>query len=321
MRTHIRRTVSGAILVSLSLLLAACGEGSGGDAGTDETAPSETTPTETAPADGPTVTVASFNFPESVMLAEIYGQALEAEGYQIERQLNLGSRELMFPAIEAGDIDLVPEYVGSALSVGFGAEAPTDLEEAVEALSASYGEIGMTVLEPAPGQNSNVFVVTQAYADENGLASVSDLADAGEVTLGGPPECETRTTCYQGLVETYQLENLAFESIQEASARLSAIESGDIDVTLLFSTDPVIPQMGLVVLEGTEEIIAPENIVPVVSQEVVDAYGEDLVGILDSISADITTELLLELNTRTQVESENPEDVAADWLAEAGITG
>ncbi|MGH8946876.1 MAG: ABC transporter substrate-binding protein [Acidimicrobiia bacterium] len=298
-----RNRVFGAVL-ALSLIVAACGDGSGGDGDVPE---------------GPTINVASFNFPESVILAEIYAQAMEDRGYQLERNLNLGARELIFPEMESGAIDFIPEYLGSAISVGFGETAPIDADEATLVLAGLFGELGMSVLEPAPGEDKNVFVVTGDYADQNGVSTVEDLAGVGEITLAGPPECEERVTCYAGLVETYGLDNLRFEAIQEGAARVAALEAGDIQLALLFSTQPVITEKGFVALEGTEEIIAPENIIPVVSDDVLDAYGDDFRELINSISAEITTEVLLDLNGRVELEAQNPEDVAHDWLVESGF--
>lgn len=303
MRTRIRKRAFGAAFVVLALVVAACGDGSG----------------EGNNVDGPTINVASFNFPESVVLAEIYAQALEANDYPVERNLNLGSRELIFPDLESGAIGFIPEYLGSAISVGFEENAPTDVDEAMETLTGLFGDIGVTVLDPAPGQDQNAFVVTADFAAANGVASVQDLADAGEITFAGPPECEERTTCYAGLVETYGLSNLSFEAIQEGSARVAALEAGEIDVALLFSTQPVIVEKGFVSLTGTEEIVPPENVVPVINTEVVDAYGDDLIELINSISAKITTEALLDLNGRIELEAQNPEDVAADFLTENGF--
>lgn len=300
MRKTLRKRVFGATLVALTLVVAACGDGSGEDAG---------------PIDGPTITVSSFNFPESVILAEIYAQALEADGYDVERNLNLGSRELIFPEIQSGAIDLIPEYLGSAIAVGFSETAPTDEGEAVQTLTDLFAADGVAVLEPAPGQDKNVFVVTGAFASDNGVGTVSDLVGLG-ATLAGPPECEGRETCYLGLVNTYGLTDLKFEAIQEGSARVAALESGEIQVALLFSTQPVITEKGFVALEGTEDIIAPENIIPVVSKEVAEAYGDDFASLINSISAKITTEVLLDLNGRVELDAENPEDVATAWLQE-----
>ncbi len=265
--------------------------------------------------EGPTITVASFNFPESVLLAEIYGQALEENGYEIERKHNLGSREVVFPSIEKGDIDLIPEYIGSALSVGFGVETvPTDSDEGHEALTAQFKAKGVTVLDYAPAEDKNVFVVTKDVADENNLETISDLAEAGEVTFGGPPECEDRDTCFKGLEDEYGLDNLKFQVMPEQSTRVSALESGDIQLALLFSTDPIIVEKGWVALEDDKKITPVENVVPVVNDEVVEAYGEELTDVLDSVSKRITTDVLLELNQRVQSDNEDPEDVAKDWL-------
>lgn len=299
-----RNRAFGAILVVLALVLAACG---GDDAGSGEDVP-----------DGPTITVASFNFGESVILAEIYAQAMEAEGYPVERNLNLGSRELIFPEIESGNIDFIPEYLGSALQVGFGEEAPATTADGLTALRAAFEELDMEVLDAAPGEDKNVFVVTQEFADENDVSAVSDLGRLGDITLGGPPECEDRETCYSGLVGVYALDNVAFESIQEGAARVAALESGEIDVTLLFSTQPIITQSGFVALEETQGLIAPENIVPVISAEAVDAYGDDLVDLINDISSNITTDVLLDLNGRVEIDNQSPDEVATAWLTENG---
>lgn len=301
-----RNRAFGATLVVIALILAACG-GSDDDAASGE-----------GVEDGPTITVSSFNFPESTILAEIYAQAMEDAGYPVERSLNLGSRELIFPEIESGNVDFLPEYVGSALQVGFGADAPTSTEDGVSALSDEFENLDMVVLEAAPGEDKNVFVVNGAFAEENGIESVGDLADAGDIVLGGPPECEDRVTCYAGLVETYGLTNLSFESIQEGSARIAALESGEIDVSLLFSTQPVIQQSGFVALDEPEGLIAPENIVPIISAEAVDAYGDELVDLINEISADITTEVLLDLNGRVEIDAQDPDEVATAWLTENG---
>jgi len=290
-------------LMLVALVAGACaddGDGEGEAGGTRE---------------GPAITVASFNFPESVLLGEIYGQALEENGYEIERKHDLGSREVVFPAIESGEIDLIAEYIGSALSVGFEQETlPTDPDEGHDALSEEFEKIGVTVLDYAPAEDKNTFVVTKEFADEHSLENISDLADAGDVTLGGPPECETRDTCFKGLEETYGLDNLEFQVMPEQSTRVSALESGDIHVALLFSTDPVIVDRGWVALEDDETITPVENVVPVVNDEVVAAYGTEFTDVLNTVSKRITTDVLLELNKRVQLDNEDPEDVARDWL-------
>ncbi len=335
MRVNHRIRVLGAILVAFALLAAACGDDdSGGDTtttaadGTTTTAATETTTTAanetttTAEAtDGPTITVASFNFPESAILAEIYAQALENAGYPVEKKLNLGSRELIFPSLENGELDLLPEYLGSALGVGFGVDSDSDSDSVAAKLADAFVAYDVTVLDYSPGEDKNVFVVTGDAAAANGLSTVSDLKGLDPVTLGGPPECEERDTCYLGLVDTYGITQLGFESYQEGAARIAALKNGEIDVALLFSTQPVIAVEGFVALEDDMGLIRAENIVPVIRNEVLDAYGAGVSDLLNAISAKITTEALIALNGFVEIDAEDPEDVATAWLQENGFLG
>lgn len=150
----------------------------------------------------------------------------------------------------------------------------------------------------------------------DGQDATDDEAAAPEtVTLAGPPECEERSTCYQGLVDVYGLEDLEFQSIQEASARVAALEAGDVELILLFSTDAVLGQGGLTVLEDPEDIVPPENIVPVLNDEVADVYGDGPADVIERVTAELTTETLIDLNTRAG-EGVAPDQIAADWLEE-----
>lgn len=307
------------ILAALAVLaLVACGNGASTDP--DPTEPEATGTATDAPGDGPTVVVGSFNFPESQILGNIYAIALEEAGYPVSTRLDLGTREVIFPELESGDIAMLPEYVGSALSVGFGGEATGDLDETLSTLREQFADIGVTVLAPAPGEDKNAFAVREDYARENGLTTIADLADVeGTITFAGPPECEDRLTCLRALTETYGLDNITFESIQEGGVRVAALRNADVDMALLFTTQPVIVQEGFVVLEDPEGAIPVDNIVPVVNDRVLEAYGDDFTSLIDSISALITTEVLLELNGRVELDAEDPEDVARQWLVDEGI--
>jgi osmoprotectant transport system substrate-binding protein len=301
-----------AVLAGLALALTACGaDDNGDDDGPDDLGVDEEAAEEVP--DGPDIVVASFNFPESQIVSEIYAQALEEAGYPVEREMNLGARELVFPELQGGNLDLLPEYLGSAIVVGFEEDAPEDVDSGVETLSELFAEDEISVLEPAPAESANVFVTTTEFAEENGLSAVSDLADAGDITFSGPPECQERETCYGGLQDVYGLDNVEFEAIQETSARVQALEAGQNELTLLFSTDAVLGLADLEVLDDDEDIVPPENITPILRDEIIDAYGDDLVTLLDGISALITTDVLIELNIE-ESEGIAPADVAADWL-------
>jgi osmoprotectant transport system substrate-binding protein len=299
-----------AAIAGLALVLAACG-GNGDDDGPDDLGVDEEA-AEDIP-DGPDITVASFNFPESQIVSELYAQALEEAGYPVDRQMDLGARELVFPELQGGGIDLLPEYLGSAIVVGFEQDAPEDVDSGVETLSELFAEDDVSVLEPAPAESANVIVVTSEFAEQEGLEAIGDLADAGPLTFSGPPECQDRDTCFAGLQEVYGLDDIEFEAVQETSARVQALEQGQHDLTLLFSTDAVLGLADLEVLDDPEGMVPPENITPLLRDEIIDAYGDDLVTLIDGISALITTDVLVELNIE-ESEGVSPADVAADWL-------
>jgi osmoprotectant transport system substrate-binding protein len=290
-----------------------------------ETDGAETDGTDTdgeaaAPGDGPTITVASFNFPESTILAEIYAQTMEDAGYPVERQLNLGARELIFPELTSGTLSFLPEYLGSALVVGFDQDPPEDVDSGVEQLQGAFEGDDIEVLEPAPAVNANAFVTTTEFAEAGDLTTIADLEGAGDVTFVGPPECQDRETCFAGLADTYGLDNVTFSSVQEASARLGALSSGEAQLGLFFTTDAFLSGGDFTVLEDPEEIVPPENITPLLATEAVEAYGDDLTGLIDEVSGQLTTETLVDLNTSAS-EGIAPDRIATEWLQEAGILG
>ncbi|MEE8330781.1 MAG: ABC transporter substrate-binding protein [Acidimicrobiia bacterium] len=304
MRTS-RRGVVGAIL-AFALVAAACG--SGDDA--------------SGPKEGPTITVGSFSFGESVILAQIYGQALESNGYPVDlSKLEAGSREIVKPAIESGEIDLVPEYVGSALEVGFGGEPSADTDETLEALRTAFAASGVAVLDAAPAEDKNGIVVTQDLADELNLSKISDLTDhAADLVFGGPPECPTRPRCLIGLGDTYGLVFSEFKALDGGGPlTVAALEGGEIDVALLFTTDGVIAAKGFVLLEDDGGLQPAENIVPVIRQEILDAYGDDLSDLLNDVSAKITTAELTEMNRRFGADLIDADVVAKEWLDANGF--
>lgn len=300
MRRLFRSRAVGAAL-AVALVVAACGPGDGA-------------------RDGDPIRVASFGFNESVILAEIYAQVLEANGYQVERKLNLGSREVVKPALESGEIDLVPEYVGT-LAFFLEAAQSADSQATWEAARDAFLPLGVTLLQYAPAQDKNAYVVTAETAAEFGLSKVSDLAPvAGQLVFGGPPECPDRELCLKGLREVYGLEFAEFKPLDVAGPiTIAALEGGEIDVALLFTTQGIIAAKGWVSLEDDKGLNPAENIVPAVRTEVIDAYGEDLVNLLNSVSVKITTEDLTELNKRADLDQEDPAVLAEEWLRDNGF--
>jgi osmoprotectant transport system substrate-binding protein len=279
----------------------------------------------------PTVRIGSDDFYESRLMAEIYAQALEGAGFSIDRQLGLGARDSRAPAFEEGQVDLVPEYVGSglghyvlgtedaelaALSVGGDGEANrTNLQAAFDLLGIEATVLGMT-----PGEDTNAAAVRAETAAELGLARLSDVAAvADQLVFGLPPECETRPLC-AGALEQYGIDVAAIqkESLAACGAEIADALAGEaVDFGWLCSTQPAIAQNGFVVLEDDLDTQPAENLAPVVRNDFlaqVEGGAETLAAILDPVSAAITTEVLTELGVRIAVDQEDIEDVAAAFL-------
>ncbi len=283
--------------------------------------------------DQPTVRIGSDGFYESQLMAEIYAQALEAEGFGVERQLAIGARPARVEAFESGQIDLVPEYVGSGL--GFytvGAEDPElaaievsgDGETNRVNLQAALDIAGVeaTVLAITAGEDTNAAVVRPDTAEQFGLASLSDLAAvADQVSFGLPPECEVNALCRGALEDGYGIAwpPAQLELLPACGAEMAgALEGNAIDVAWLCSTQPAIAQNGWVVLEDDLDTQPAENLAPIVRNdflELVDGGADTIAAILDPVSAVVTTEVLTELGVRIAVDQEDIADVAAEFLA------
>jgi osmoprotectant transport system substrate-binding protein len=264
----------------------------------------------------PTVTIASFDFPESELLAELYGQALQRHGYPVEQVTRLGSREVVDPALLQGKVDLVPEYLGSALSFLQDRRHPATADPAVThaRLRQLLRMRGISVLAFAPAEDRNGFVVTGELSRERGVKRLSDLAPiAGELTFGGPPECPERPLCLLGLQDTYGLQFERFLPMPTRAVTAAALGTGEIDVGMIDTTDGSLPGKDLVQLEDDRRLQPSENVVPVVRERIVAAYGPALVRLLNAVSAQLTTADLAELN-RVVAEGQQPAAVAAGWL-------
>lgn len=304
-----------ALLFALVLFAAACGSsGEGDDAAGDE--PTDGTGGR---ADKPAITVASFNFSESTILAHIYAKALAAEGFDTDVREALGNREVIGPALEKGEVHLYPGYAASDLEFfnkGSG-EATPDVDATVAKLNAQLEKLNAEALEPSPAININAFVVTKATADERKLAKVSDLAAvAGDLTLGGPAECPQRPFCAKGLKDVYGVEFGTFRPLEPGPLTYGALEDGSIDVAVGFSTDGAIAAKGFVVLEDDKNLQNADNIVPIISTSVA---TDEVRKILNAISAKLTTEDLTELNKRADLDKEDPEALAEEWLKDNGF--
>lgn len=267
---------------------------------------------------GTVITVGSFDFPESVLLAEIYGEALAAAKFPVRILPDLGSREVVDPALMDGLVQLVPEYAGSALqffSLGR-RSATSNAGAANRALAALVADHGLVAARPAPAQDANAIVVTAATAARYGLQSIADLTRvAPGLVFGGPPECPGRAYCLPGLKRVYGLRFQTFTPLDAGGPlTLQALQAGYIDVALLFTTDPDIPARHLVALADDRGLQPAENITPLVRRDIIARYGPNLLAVLNRVSARLDTGTLRALDARVELAGQDPRLVASNWL-------
>lgn len=311
-----------AVLAVGTLLLAACGSG-GSEPGSEATTP----PDQTAAAGG-SVTVGGPNFTEGLIMTEMYKALLEDAGYDVTVQ-TVDNREVYAPALERGEIDVVPEYLATMTEYlnldlnGPDAKplATSDAGQTAEQLTQLGEQVGLVPLQPAEAANQNAFFVTQQLADENDLVTLSDLAALGQpVVLAATEECPERPFCQIGLEDTYgltisEVKPLGFGSPQTKQA----VADGDATLGLTGTTDGTLESFGLVILTDDKNLQLADNLVPVVNADVAD--DQALVDALDTLAPVLTTEDLAAMNAAVDQQREKPADVAQEYLQQKGLIG
>jgi osmoprotectant transport system substrate-binding protein len=265
----------------------------------------------------PMVKVASFNFDESEILQELYAQVLEANGYTIERHTRLGTREIVEPALESGQIDLVAEYLATvdAFVQKDAAKASSDPAATQQDLQKYMSTKNITVLDFAQAVDTNGFVTTKATSDKNKLSKMSDLqAVANQLVLGGPPECPQRPFCLIGLMNTYGLQFKDFKPLDSGGPlTVAALDSGDIDVGLLFTTDPNITLKNYTLLDDDKHLQLADNVAPVVRDQILQ-QGSDAKTLLNSVTSKLTTADLTDMAKQVTIDHKDANAVAKAYL-------
>ncbi len=266
----------------------------------------------------PTVRVGSAGFSENVILGELYSQVLEANGYTVERRFSLGPREIVAPALETSQIDMYPEYLATYVTflTKDATKATGDIAAITRTLQDNLKPKNITALDVAPAVDTNAFVVTKVRSDRDNIKKVSDLARFNnQLVLGGPPECPQRPFCQPGLQSTYGVTMKEFKPLDSGGPlTVAALESNQVDLALLFSTNPQIAVKNFVVLEDDKKLQSADNIVPVVRQDLLDKAGSDFKPLVNGVSAKLTTDELTGLNRAVDVDRKDPKDAARDWL-------
>lgn len=318
------------LLILSSLAFVACGdddEEESSDSGGQQTA--EDTGAAAAIKSNPengsvSVTMGSKNFTEQKILGEIYAQGLEAAGYDVTKELNLGSEKIALKALEQGDVSAYPEYTGTALSTFFGVPSdkiPKDPQVAFEQAKKEFAKKDLTALPPTPFNNSNEVGLTKEKADELGVTKISDLEGKdGDLTLSGSPECRQRGDCLLGLERVYGLNDLRKNYIPvDVALRHEVLDKGQADLSILFGTDPQIVRSDFVTLEDDKGLFPPYNSLLVVRNEVVEEAGPDMPKVIAQVQEGLTNEAIQELNARVDLDKKTPEVVAGEYLSETGL--
>jgi osmoprotectant transport system substrate-binding protein len=296
----VRRRTGRVAIALLLLLLAACA--GGGD------------PDPAAPVT--TIRFASYDFTENQTLAEVYAEGVRRQGLPVSVQHGVGTREVVSPALQQGVVDVVVDYLGTAQSFARPSVdvVSRDPDAMYAVLSRTMGGRGVLVLAPSRAQDQNGFAVTTRFAAEHGVSRLSDLAAlAPGLTFGGPPECPDRPFCLQGLQHVYGLDFKTVLSMPSRAATVEALQSGQIDVGLLETTDARLAVAPLVLLADDRGLQPPENVVPMVRADAVDRWGEKLQTALEDVSARLTTADLVELNRAVEIDGLTPAEAADQW--------
>lgn len=295
-RTRLSAVLAGTAVAALAL--AGCASGADpldGNAGGDAT------------GDSSTIVIGSQAYYSNEIIAEIYAQALEGAGFTVERQFNIGQRDAYLPSLEDGSISLFPEYSGNLLQYYDPETKATTSDDVYAALKDALPE-GLTVLDQSPATDQDSYNVTKAFADENSLKSIADLAGIPNLVLGGAPELETRPYGPSGLKSLYGVD-VSFNPT--ADTTVDELVAGNIQVANVYSADPRIKTDDLVTLEDPKGLFLASNVVPLVNADVADEIAD----VINPVSAALTPEGLVALNVESTVDQRSAKDIAKDWLA------
>lgn len=288
-------------------------------AGCSSSSKSSSNPLETSAASG-TIVVGSNNFAESILIADIYGEALKAKGLKVGYKPNIGSRETTYGLIKNGTLTVLPEYNGALLAYLDAKATPTTLETTNAAITAKL-DSKLTILKPAAAQDKDTVTVNAATAAKYNLTSDSTIADlakaAPSLVMGASPEFQTRKQGLVGLKSEYGLNFKSFKALDAGGPlTVAALQKDNVQAADVFSTDPSITKNKFVVLKDPKSLFGFENVIPLVYKSGLPKAGVDA---LNAVSAKLDTAALLSLDTQVQNGNKDPLEVAQAWLKSVGL--
>jgi osmoprotectant transport system substrate-binding protein len=297
--------------VAAALMITACGSA-------DPTGSTQGTASTVANAQDTKLVVGSQAYYSNEILAEIYSQALEGSGFAVSRQFQIGQREVYLPELQAGKIDVFPEYVGSLLQALSKGSTGRTTQAVVDELKKSLPD-GLAVLQPSGASDQNSWTVTKAFADKYQLTDLASLKKVTEpITVGGNSELETRPYGPKALKDQYGIDTAGFKAVEDSGGPLTvkALVDGDIHLANIYTADPNLATNNLVALADPDGLFVPDNIAPVVSAKV-DARARET---LDKISKALTQTDLVALNAESVRDKKSAADIAKAWLVRQGLS-
>lgn len=319
-RGHLPALLAAVAALACAVLLAACGDDD--KSSTDTGSTGAKVIERNADNAGKQLTVGSKNFTEQFILGEIYAQGLQAAGYDVKKDLNLGSEQIALKALKGGDVDAYPEYTSTALTSFFDVQPqdiPKDAQQAVQESQAKFEEEGLVAYDPTPFTSANAVGMLKKKADELGVKTVSDLkGKSQDLTLYGSPECRQRLDCLVGLEQDYGLEFKKFTPV-DIGLRYDVLDKGQADLSIIFTTDAQLSTRDdVVTLEDDKQVFPPGNVTFVASKQAADEAGPDLQKTVELVQEGLSERVMQELNARVDVDREEPRAVARAYLRESG---
>jgi len=268
------------------------------------------------------ITVGSKNFTEEFILGEIYAQAFQAAGYDVKKQLNLGSETIALKAIKDGDISGYPEYTSTALGSFFQVPAnkiPSDPQQAYDKAKADLAKEGLVAYPPTPFADANAVGTLTSTANKLGLKDISDLKGKSQnLTLAGSPQCSERIDCLAGLEQNYGLKFKKFTPV-DIGLRYTVLDKGDADLSILFTSDAMLANSNkYTILNDDKGLIPAGNVIFIASKKVADQAGPDFGATIEKVQQNLTLPVIQELNSRVDIDKQEPAAVAHEYLKSSG---
>lgn len=300
----IRVGVAAALALGVAAALSGCSSSSPLDSGSSSS------------SDSKTIVIGSQQYYSNEIIAEMYAQVLEKDGFQVKRNFNIGQREIYLPQLQKGAIDVMPEYSGNLLQYyDKNSDAKTSSE--IDAALGKALPSGLRVLDEAEATDQDSYTVTKEFSEKNDVTSLADLKNVKEkLTVGANSEFQTRPYGPEGLKSVYGVD-VDFKAVEDSGGALTvkALKDGTVQLADIYSADPSIKANDFVSLKDPENLILPQNVIPVVSKKVDDKAAADI----DKVSKVLTTDALIDLNAKSVNDKEKASTIAKDFLTDKGL--